>query len=110
MKRFLSVHRRWSALTGNPLKWDLWELWSCSGRVSTKALGKQLAVGFPVDLRYGWDFRRKDHRDLLDQVFQMFRPEIVIAAPECRLWSAANRTPNMFVLEASRQAERPALA
>ena len=109
VERFLSVHRRWSALTGQPLKWDVWELWLCSGRTSLKSYNRCLRTGFPVDMRYGWDLRRKDHQEKLDKVYWTFTPEIDLGAPDCRLFSRAARSPDLKKREVGRARDRPGL-
>ena len=60
---FLSVHRRWAALNNEKLHWDFTEQWSCSGRLSSHAYRRGLAVGFPVDYRYGWDLNKRSIDD-----------------------------------------------
>ena len=44
---------------------DFQELFSGPGRMSLGALAAGLAVGFPVDFRYGWDLGISTHQELL---------------------------------------------
>ena len=67
------------------------EQWSCSGRFSAHALKRGLAVGFPVDYRYGWDLNNPSHRRLLDRIHAVFRPQVILPAPDCRVYSKARK-------------------
>ena len=88
---FLKVHRRWAALNGANLSWDLSEQWSCTARLSAHAFRRGLNVGFPIDYRYGWDLNNSAHRRLIDEVNATFKPSVICSAPDCRLYSKARK-------------------
>ena len=109
-RMFMKAHKRWSALRkGERPHWHFQELYSCSGRLSLTALNAGLRCGFPVDFRYGWDLRRKDHRAMIDEAHAFFTPDVEYMAPDCRLWSAARRKVDAAREQVEGQLELPAL-
>ena len=108
-KLFMQTHRRWAALHGRKPEWDFGELYSCSGRLSYYAISACLLCGFPVDFRYGWDLRLKEHRVMLDEAYAFFKPKVIFGAPDCRLWCAAKRKVDFTREAVERQLELPAL-
>ena len=64
---------------------------------------------FPVDFRYGWDLRTRQHRKLLSQVWDKLRPLIEFYAPKCSPWSTSQTTSKKSTLAANRAAELPTL-
>ena len=90
--RFIEIHAAWMHRRGAPIQWDLWELYSGSGRTSAVAQSQGLSVGPPIDYRYGWDMDNPAHRRLLDRLHQTFRPKVILAAPDCKAWSRSSNT------------------
>ena len=74
--RFMEIHAAWMHQHGAPIQWDLWELYSGSGRTSATAQSLGLSVGPPLDYRYGWDLDSSIHRQLADKLYTMFRPKV----------------------------------
>ena len=74
-------------LKASNTQWDLWE--RCSGSSRLSLYGERefkLAVGFPIDLRYGWDIHYRPHQILLEQIRQATRPRVIFDSPDSRLW------------------------
>ena len=93
---------RWSQLNNNKsLQWDFHEHDSGSSRTSAKAWKQGLAVGPPIDCRYGWNYDTPEHRKLLDSIHQLFQPIVELHAPECTLYckGAAQRSPEVLDAE-----------
>ena len=83
---------------------------SGSGRVSYVAYATGLSVLFPVDLRYGWDLTLPEHRKMLEQVQNHFKPIVKFSAPDCRHWTAmSNAHPDKDQLAKDRKLETPML-
>ncbi|CAJ1354418.1 unnamed protein product [Effrenium voratum] len=54
-KRYEAIPEEYYKHTGHRLRWHAWEICSGSGRLSLVMIMAGLLIGFPVDLRYGWD-------------------------------------------------------
>ena len=108
--QFLNLHSRWSKLRRVQLSWDLMELYSGSARVSGQAHTEGLCVGLPTDHRYGWDLKVAHHRWLVEQIVGLFRPKILLAAPECRAWSRSSNVLDPVAKAELRRRETPMLA
>ena len=67
---------------GKRLRWHFWELFSGSGRLSFIMLLAGLTVGFPVDMRYGWNMNNPQHQSMLRQARDEFCPGVMFMAPE----------------------------
>ena len=76
--QFLAVHRRWSLLTGKPLHWNFWELYSGTARASRACFDALLAVGFPIDARYGWNLHDPVHRQMIADTLQLFAVDVLL--------------------------------
>ena len=85
---FANVHKRWMELHDKKITWDLQEQWSGSSRLSRRAHG-HLCVGFPVDLRYGWDLRLKRHRDMIDYADKLFETKLKVSDPDSYMWTSS---------------------
>ena len=68
---------------GKKLRWHFWEVFSGSGRLSLTMLIAGLTVGFPIDMRYGWDVGNACHQKYLRQARDEFCPGVIYLAPEC---------------------------
>ena len=79
--QFMAVHRRWSFLTGKPLRWNFWELYSGTARASRACYDASLAVGCPADARYGWNLHVPVHRAMLTTTLQLFAVDVLLTAP-----------------------------
>ena len=62
-KRYEAIPEEYYKHTGHRLRWHAWEICSGSGRLSLIMIMAGLLIGFPVDLRYGWDINGVGHRN-----------------------------------------------
>ena len=75
---------RWFSRTkGRGLRWHFWERFPGSGRLSFILIAAGLMVGFPVDLRYGWNANDPAQMSMLRQAQQEFLPGVLHMAPDC---------------------------
>ena len=86
------------------------ECMSGSGRLSLGCLMGGMWISFPVDFRYGWDLRTKNHRRLLGSVFDNINPLVEFYAPKCSPWSSSQTTTKAGKLQSNRMAEIPTLS
>eukprot|EP00435_Cladocopium_sp_Y103_P056006 s391_g18.t1 len=102
--------KRWFQRTrGKGLRWHAWELFSGTGRLSLILMMAGLVIGFPVDLRYGWDLGNAEHQAMLRQAQKEFKPGVVHMAPDCAPWSVASSSKEPDERLAERHAARPSL-
>ena len=80
-----------------------------SGRLSLMLMAASMAVGFPVDYRYGWDLAHPPHQVLLRKCHSEFCPAHLFAAPTCTPWSVSSSSKPPDVRDRERQAELPTL-
>lgn len=62
---------------GRGLRWHFWELFSGSGRLSLILLLAGLTVGFPMDMRYGWDLNNVNHQQMIKKAQVEFQPGVM---------------------------------
>ena len=67
-------------------RFHCWEWCSGSGRLSFIAPCAGLAVMFPLDYRYGWDLGCQAHRKLINEIDELFQPDVeymssIVVAP-----------------------------
>ncbi len=65
---------------------DLVEIYSPES-VSRVAEKKGLTAGYSMDIKTGWDFRRKSHRKAAWEYIKENKPSVVIGSPECKMFS-----------------------
>ena len=94
---------------GHGLRFQAWEWFSGSGRLSLILALAHVMVGFPVDYRYGWDIGHPPHQQLLQQCQEMFDPEFLYGAPSCTPWSIASAQKAAHLREQDRRQELPTL-
>ena len=71
---------------------QFWEICSGSDRLSYLALLAGLSVAFPVDYRYGWGIGNPDHQQMLLEMQDTCKPDVIMLSPSCGPWStSANR-------------------
>ena len=92
----------------NP-SWHFVELFSGSGRLSLTMATAGLSVGFPVDLRYGWDINNYDHQNKLLKVFDVMKPGVIFASPRCKFHSTTSNTMDPEKKALGRQEDEPGL-
>ncbi len=46
-----------------------------------------LEVGFPVDYRYGCDGSHKEHQQLLGEIRELTKPEVLLNSPASASWT-----------------------
>ncbi len=92
-------------------RWDIWEWWAGSAKVSRcfgklrKILGREPRVGPPISYNTGWDLRNVRHQRALREIQEARRPAVLIAEPQCSLWSNSNTTMDPSLKESLRQSE-----
>ena len=91
------------------LRWHFWELFSGSGRLSLIMLLAGLTVGFPVDMRYGWNMNDPQHQHMLRQARDEFCPGVMFMAPECGPWSVSSSAKAPELRMAERQRDQPSI-
>ena len=68
-----------------------------------------LIVGFPVDLRYGWNVNDPVHISMLRRAQQEFRPGVLHMAPDCGPWSVSGNLRPPELKAEDRRRDRNAL-
>ena len=94
---------------GKKLRWHFWEVFSGSGRLSLTMLVAGLTVGFPIDMRYGWDVGNACHQKYLRQARDEFCPGVIHLAPECGPWSVSSSSKDPDQRQAERLQQKPSL-
>eukprot|EP00435_Cladocopium_sp_Y103_P076100 s59_g76.t1 len=94
---------------GKKLRWHFWEVFSGSGRLSLTMLLAGLTVGFPIDMRYGWDVGNPCHQKYLRQARDEFCPGVIHLAPECGPWSVSSSSKDPDQRQAERLQQKPSL-
>ena len=84
------------------------EVCSGSSRLTLKA-SRYLVVAFPVDFRYGWDLRKKEHCVLISWTRQTLGIEINFYSPTCKPWSQSANRSNPEAIQARRAEQEPIL-
>ena len=92
----------------NP-SWHFVELFSGSGRLSLAMATAGLDVGFPIDLRYGWNINDYDHQNKLLKVFKIMKPGVIFASPRCKFHSTTSNTMDPEKKALGRQEDEPGL-
>ena len=87
-----NFHRWFEKMRGRGLQWHVWEWFSGSGRLSLLLMTAGLIVGFPVDLRYGWDVNNPSHANMLRMAQKEFQPGVLHMSPDCGPWSVSGNT------------------
>ena len=102
--------KKWmNKMKGRGVKWHFWEWFSGSGRLSLTMLLAGLSVGFPVDLRYGWNINDLSHQAMLREAQAEFQPGVLTCAPDCAPWSVASNSKDPQARQAERLRDRPGL-
>eukprot|EP00435_Cladocopium_sp_Y103_P052779 s971_g16.t1 len=94
---------------GKKLRLHFWEVFSGSGRLSLTMLLAGLTVGFPIDMRYGWDVGNACHQKYLRQARDEFCPGVIHLAPECGPWSVSSSSKDPDQRQAERLQQKPSL-
>ena len=95
---------------GRGLRFQFWEWFSGSGRLSLFLTLAHVMVGFPVDFRYGWDVGHAPHQGLLRQCQEQFCPDHLFSAPSCTPWSVASANKDPRQRDLDRRLELPTLS
>ena len=102
--------RKWfDQAKGKKLRWHFWEIFSGSGRLSLIMLLAGLTVGFPVDMRYGWNINNHSHQSMLKAARDEFCPGVVFLAPECGPWSVSSSSKKPEDRQADRLRDGPSV-
>ena len=104
-----NFHRWFGMARKRGLKWHFWEVFSGSGRLSLTLLLAGLSVGFPVDMRYGWNVNDMRHQEMLTMARDEFCPGVMFMAPDCAPWSLSSSAKDPEVRHLERLRDRPAL-
>ena len=73
-------------------KWDFWEWWAGSARLTKAVIRKGLIAGPPITRELGWDLTLETHQRFLRLLFDKHAPEVLFAAPTCGPWSRSCTT------------------
>ena len=102
--------RKWfNQAKGKKLRWHFWEIFSGSGRLSLIMLLAGLTVGFPIDMRYGWNINNHQHQGMLKEARDEFCPGVVFMAPECGPWSVSSSSKKPEDRQADRLRDGPSI-
>ena len=102
--------RKWfDQAKGKKLRWHFWEIFSGSGRLSLIMLLAGLTVGFPIDMRYGWNINNHSHQNMLKEARDEFCPGVVFLAPECGPWSVSSSSKKPEDRQADRLRDGPSV-
>ena len=104
-----NFHRWFSCARKRGLKWHFWEVFSGSGRLSLTLLLAGLSVGFPVDMRYGWNVNDMSHQAMLTMARDEFCPGVMFMAPDCAPWSLSSSAKDPEIRHCERLRDKPAL-
>lgn len=104
-----NFHKWFAKMRGRGLRWHVWEWFSGSGRLSLLLMTAGLIVGFPVDLRYGWDVNNPTHADMLRMAQREFQPGVLHMSPDCGPWSVSGNTRPPELRQEDRRRDRNAL-
>ena len=63
----------------------------------------------PIDLRHGWNIGQKQHQQLIDQLYDQFKPSVTIAEPRCKHWSKSGNRRDPVLTQSLREEELPTL-
>ena len=94
---------------GRNKRWHFWEIFSGSGRLSLTLLLSGLAVGPPIDMRYGWDVNNTSHQAMLLEAQREFKPGTIHYAPDCAPWSVSSSSKDPALRHQDRLHDLPAL-
>ena len=76
-------------------RWDLVHLWSASAsEIPYESIG--LKVGPTFSYETGWDMSNNDHMAVIRDLQRRFRPRVIVAQPEVRLWKVAVTRPDKY--------------
>ena len=73
-------------------KWDLWEWWAGTCRLTKACIKKGLVCGPPLTRERGWELTNKTHQQFIRMLFDKHAPEVLFGAPTCGPWSRSNTT------------------
>ena len=86
-KKKLNWLRAIAKVPGGPIsKVQVVELYSPE-RVNAIAKERGLKTGLSMDLITGWNFDRKEDRELAEKYIREFKPLVVIGSPMCTMFS-----------------------
>lgn len=95
--------------SGTKPTWHFLELYSGSGRLSLTLATAGLAVGCPIDLRYGWNLNDSDHQHKLWKLIEVMKPAVVFASPRCKYHSTSANTMDPGKKMKGRKEDEPGL-
>ena len=104
-----NFNKWFSRMKGRGLRWHFWEWFSGSGRLSFIMMAAGLIVGFPVDLRYGWNVNDPVHISMLRRAQREFLPGVLHMAPDCGPWSVSGNLRPPELKAEDRKRDRNAL-
>ena len=104
-----NFNKWFSRMKGKGLRWHFWEWFSGSGRLSFIMMAAGLIVGFPVDLRYGWNVNDPVHISMLRRAQREFLPGVLHMAPDCGPWSVSGNLRPLELKAEDRRRDRNAL-
>ena len=93
---------------GRNKRWHFCEIFSGSGRLSLTLLLSGLAVGPPIDMKYGWDVNNTSHQAMLLEAQREFKPGTIHYAPDCAPWSVSSSSKDPALRHQDRLHDLPA--
>ena len=79
--------------------WRFWELWGLGEITEMLEEKYDMAWGPPARYETKWDLNNRSHILAILKLREDFRPQILAAWLDCRLWSVAGRGSNLLVRE-----------
>ena len=73
-------------------RWDFWEWWAGSARLTKAVIKKGLVAGPPITRELGWDLTLETHQRFLRLLYEKHAPQVLFAAPTCGPWSRSCTT------------------
>ena len=98
-----------SSAANRGLRFQAWEWFSGSGRLSLCLLLANIVVGPPIDYRYGWDVSYAPHQELLQKCQAEFQPVHLFASPSWNQWTEHSAVKDKHLRDVERRNDLPSL-
>ncbi|CAE7471514.1 unnamed protein product, partial [Symbiodinium necroappetens] len=98
-----------SSAANRGLRFQAWEWFSGSGRLSLCLLLANIVVGPPIDYRYGWDVSYAPHQELLQKCQAEFQPVHLFASPSWNQWTEHSAVKDKHLRDVERRGDLPSL-
>ncbi|CAE7404059.1 unnamed protein product, partial [Symbiodinium necroappetens] len=98
-----------SSASNRGLRFQAWEWFSRSGRLSLCLPLANIVVGPPIDYRYGWDVSYAPHQELLQKCQAEFQPVHLFASPSWNQWTEHSAVKDKHLRDVERRGDLPSL-